>query len=687
MSDSFVYDVIEPKHIRLFQLDLSTSHDCLAGKLVVFRHPCHYDATLSNFAGTYRNWNDMRFTEKEGPDYGYDALSYAWGSPAETFPLKLQCTGKAYKKGVLRTDGLVQRQGTLAIHRNLHQLLLRLHAMKYDRWIWIDAICINQLDDWEKSLQIPLMRDIYQEAKQVTIWLGPASAVEEGALTIMPNLIKALERCAAESHVLWPSRPETFESAGLPIPSHPIWSALGSFMSRHWFRRLWTLQEAVLPETSSTILCGTKTITWDILESFMTAMWACRLANWTITGDAGIQSDFLNGYESVRMTTLCRDSMKAAKWGVILDILLNVTRRRSVTKPADMVYGMIALMPHGDQAQIDMGASLPLENVYMSLARYYLLNEPDECLLNHTSSIRRHLLLPSWCPDFSSPETTVPLSSRFYGGQRLSSDQYATSFRAGFNRSGAWEKPMVKNWGWVMAKNTVHRRRIGQGTVNASHPYHMRAIPNSKILFCNGAVFDTVAEIIGPNEGLRRSGAWYTPDKAEEILTWEEECLRLARATMNFEEQIPDHYWRTLIANLTWGDKGSNIRWDESNQANHSDAYNSFKATVRELAKGNTIGLDQMTFGDRAFTAEFVRVTRNRCFFSTVGGRIGLGPTDTQVGDDLSVIFFCPTPYMLRHGDHSSFLIGDAYVHEYMYGKALDLIDKGELETRSFELA
>ncbi|KAL8697281.1 MAG: hypothetical protein Q9201_007200 [Fulgogasparrea decipioides] len=681
MASPFMYDALDPKHIRLFKLDSRPSPGILVGKLVVFRHPCHYDVTFKNYKGIYRNWNDMRFTEKQGDAYGYDALSYAWGSPVEKFPLKLQQTGKIYKKGILSCDGLVKREGIIDIHRNLYDLLRRLQSVQYDRFIWVDAICINQSDDKEKSMQIPLMRDIYQEAKQVMIWLGEASPVEEGALTILPNLVKKLEGCAAEGHILNPGQSGTFESKDLPTPMHPLWRALGAIMTRQWFRRLWTLQEAVLPETTSVILCGGKKITWITLEAFVSSMYACRLANWTTTGDVAISTDYLNGYESVRMTKICRDSMQSGKWGVHLDILLNVTRRRSVTNPADMVFGILALMPHGDQQQITVDTSLPVEHVYRELARYYILNEPDECILNHTSSQTRKSGLPSWCPDFASQESTVPLNSWFYGGQRLGLDQHSTSFRAGFKKSGTWEKPMKENWGWIMAKNGLHRRRPQQGIYDTSHVDFIAFEPNTTHIRARGALADRVAEVIKPNQGTGiGAGAWNTAANAAATLAWEERCLGLALKTLKLPHKIPEIYWRTLIANLTWNPDGSRISWDEHDRADHSNAYKEFMETVANHA-GGMVASSQMSIDARAFASEFVRVTRNRCFFSTVDGRIGLGPADAQPGDNVYIICFCPTPYILRHLESTCVLIGDAYVHDFMYGQALDMIDAGTLNT------
>lgn len=47
--------------------------------------------------------------------------------------------------------------------------------------------------------------------------------------------------------------------------------------------------------------------------------------------------------------------------------LLNITRRRSVTHPADMVFDILALMPCDDQEQITIDISMPMQACISSL--------------------------------------------------------------------------------------------------------------------------------------------------------------------------------------------------------------------------------------------------------------------------------------------------------------------------------
>jgi hypothetical protein len=52
------------------------------------------------------------------------------------------------------------------------------------RVLWLDAICINQEDNAEKSIQVPLMRQIYQQASQVCVYLGEAKDLDMLQMTL-----------------------------------------------------------------------------------------------------------------------------------------------------------------------------------------------------------------------------------------------------------------------------------------------------------------------------------------------------------------------------------------------------------------------------------------------------------------------------------------------------------------------
>ena len=87
----------------------------------------------------------------------YEALSYTWGPP--DFPCSMVCNGL-----------------TFPITANLYEALIRLKTRESSRYLWIDAICINQFDATEKARQVGNLFAIFRRASKVTVWLGEATA-------------------------------------------------------------------------------------------------------------------------------------------------------------------------------------------------------------------------------------------------------------------------------------------------------------------------------------------------------------------------------------------------------------------------------------------------------------------------------------------------------------------------------
>src|SRR5215469_348770 len=83
----------------------------------------------------------------------YDALSYVWG--ARDADVIVSVNGRPFN-----------------ISANLAQALNCLRSMEDNKVLWVDAVCINQDDDTEKSHQVSLMGEIYRNAEDVVIFLG-----------------------------------------------------------------------------------------------------------------------------------------------------------------------------------------------------------------------------------------------------------------------------------------------------------------------------------------------------------------------------------------------------------------------------------------------------------------------------------------------------------------------------------
>jgi hypothetical protein len=104
------------------------------------------------------------------------------------------------------------------ITTNLHAALLRFRNPFVNRYLWLDAICINQEDREEKAQQIQLMYKIYSLAQCVMVWLGDATDTSGQALEDI--------RLAAERQLAL-----HLEDARQ--------AAILELLRRSWFQRLW----------------------------------------------------------------------------------------------------------------------------------------------------------------------------------------------------------------------------------------------------------------------------------------------------------------------------------------------------------------------------------------------------------------------------------------------------------------
>jgi hypothetical protein len=88
----------------------------------------------------------------------YKALSYAWRLGQNEPEATILCNGV-----------------DVEISANLFDALRQLRNVQIPVVIWVDFLCINQQDVMERSLQVAMMREIYEKSREVIIWLGEGS--------------------------------------------------------------------------------------------------------------------------------------------------------------------------------------------------------------------------------------------------------------------------------------------------------------------------------------------------------------------------------------------------------------------------------------------------------------------------------------------------------------------------------
>ena len=81
----------------------------------------------------------------------------------------------------------------IVVRKNLYEFLAHARLEGWNRHLWIDALCINQNDNVEKSGQVALIGEIYSRASQVLVWLGCLSRVESESLLDLRRRCKMSE--------------------------------------------------------------------------------------------------------------------------------------------------------------------------------------------------------------------------------------------------------------------------------------------------------------------------------------------------------------------------------------------------------------------------------------------------------------------------------------------------------------
>jgi hypothetical protein len=170
----------------------------------------------------------------------FSALSYAWGNgPSNTVIFVNGCEFKVSEE----------------LARALRHLR-KYHEDKEVQNIWIDAISINQDDYGEKNAQIPLMKDIYQSAHEVIVWLGEADPV------FTSYVIDMLER-----KVQFNGSGEVILRGPMEAITTEQWLSFGThLMKRPWWWRMWVIQEIAVAR-EAVVMCGQYTVGWKKLEA------------------------------------------------------------------------------------------------------------------------------------------------------------------------------------------------------------------------------------------------------------------------------------------------------------------------------------------------------------------------------------------------------------------------------------
>lgn len=347
----------------------------------------------------------------------YEALSYTWGDPSPKF--SVQCNGKA-----------------LSVASNLYSALQHLRRTDTRRYLWIDAICINQNDLDEKSTQILHMLDIYKEAARVVIWLGDESITSALAVESMRTLDDVLERKGIMFRVHDPRCYQVLKA---------ICDAQGELFDRPWFTRSWIRQE-ITAAKDVIVLCGRASLSWYTLKRSAARLPHLRHKLGKETGTEvhgskykpqGLGISYLaRGWKHGQPILGAIGHIRSIWYyhvGDLLELLMS-SRQFEATDARDKVYAVLGLgqVPMTTRQPSKIGKDLaeppsrsPLfpvdytksvSEVYQDAVKYLINRDRNLDILALLLTCRNAQSatdLPSWVPDWRVPASEVPITQNF----------------------------------------------------------------------------------------------------------------------------------------------------------------------------------------------------------------------------------------------------------------------------------
>ncbi|KAK5763539.1 hypothetical protein LTS12_006310 [Elasticomyces elasticus] len=173
--------------------------------------------------------DDLRI---DGDFIAFEAISYAWGLPSE------------FTDSILCDDLLVRIAPTLGAALSCFRLLDR------GRYLWVNFLCVNQLDTAEKNVQVANMFDIYRRAQRVLGWLGDEGSYTSAAMKYLASI--DTEEEFDHSPQVWTS--ETTLNLGIL-----------DVYCRPWHRRAWVRQE-VFAARQITVFLGHDKLDFDVYQ-------------------------------------------------------------------------------------------------------------------------------------------------------------------------------------------------------------------------------------------------------------------------------------------------------------------------------------------------------------------------------------------------------------------------------------
>lgn len=282
------------------------------------------------------------YRHSHAPDY--ETASYVWGGEAGDRAPRCPVFIGEYWDVFLQTN-------------NCCELLRFARPTRGVRLIWVDAVCINQENLAERSIQVAMMRRIYSDCLQCLVYLGPDVVQWHGTRLPGRQGLHELER---------PSLERLLEE-------------------RRYFSRLWVIQEVILSPRI-------------IIPIDDTVYWADNTTNARVQENSSTTWD----WDATRAPWLQDMSQRRLSIQTACESLL-LTRHAHCTDPRDRLFGMLGLLAAktGSEASLQPNYALSSQHMWLGFFAYSLVKDAAVWLLYNAAGHAARASAPSWAPSWN----------------------------------------------------------------------------------------------------------------------------------------------------------------------------------------------------------------------------------------------------------------------------------------------
>lgn len=329
----------------------------------------------------------------------YIALSYVWGDARETTNITLD--GLPFPVTLNLFNALKRIRSSFQDVLNAENTASHgIATSQFSIPLWIDALCINQLDLVERALQVTRMAEIYSKASRVIAYIGGYDSSQRVNVDLVFNLCDEMSNEAA--HIAFgQAQYKAYQQKDLSS-SRVILDALKKLYLRPYFHRIWVVQETTAQFYSTVVMWGDRATKLEYLKKLSKSMILAA----SYLEDSLYQALSLQNNACFSLVESFGQNRPADMEDMArrLSHLLSATGDRNATDRRDRMYGLLGLLgiPGTDLPSIlKPSYEKPLEQVYYDYTRWLLEHTSDVTLIEGLPIERTWA--PSWVTDLNHP--------------------------------------------------------------------------------------------------------------------------------------------------------------------------------------------------------------------------------------------------------------------------------------------